>query len=174
MKCMTISELFLADFETETLNTRKILVLVPDVKSEWKPHEKSMKFGYLAWHTAELASWALEAARSEGLDIPAGFKPEIPDTMAEVLVRFDANVAAAKEATARVSDEAWSAPWTLSLAGKPIFTQPRHTVWRGMCLNHMIHHRAQLGAYLRLNGIAIPGMYGPSADEQIATAQGQS
>src|SRR5215467_10451461 len=139
MKCMTISELFLADFETETLNTRKILVLVPDVKSEWKPHEKSMKFGYLAWHTAELANWALETTRREGHNIPADFNPEIPDTMAEVLARFEANVSAAKAAIAKIRDEAWSDPWTLSFAGNPIFTLPRHAVLRGMCLNHMIH-----------------------------------
>ena len=166
---MTISELFLADFDTETANTRKLLVLVPNPNSDWKPHDKSMKLGYLAWHTAELANWALETARSDGHDIPAGFKPEIPDTMAEVVARFDANVAAAKDAIAKVSDEAWNKPWTLSFAGKPIFTLPRHAVLRGTCLNHMIHHRAQLGVYLRLNGIAIPGMYGPSADEQAAT-----
>ena len=168
---MTISEFFLSDFDVEADKTRKILTLVPDPKSDWKPHGKSMKFGYLAWHTAELANWALETARSDGHDIPADFKPEIPDTMAEVLERFDRNVAAATAAIAKVSDDSWTKPWTLSFAGKPVFTLPRHAVLRGTCLNHMIHHRAQLGVYLRLNNIAIPGMYGPSADDQAATAQ---
>src|SRR5215472_6749498 len=110
---MTISELFLADFDVELDKTRKILVLVPSPRSDWKPHDKSMKLGYLAWHTAELANWALETARSDGHDIPADFKPDIPDTMEEVLARFDTNVAAAKEAIAKVSDVAWSQPWSL-------------------------------------------------------------
>jgi DinB family len=85
------------------------------------------------------------------------------------VARFDVNVAAAKEAIAKLSLEAWAKPWTLSWAGKPIFTLPRHAVFRGTCPNHMIHHRAQPGVYLRLNGNAIPGMYGPSADDQAST-----
>lgn len=162
---MTISQALLPEFDQEMANTRKILECVPDGKFDYKPHPKSMALGHLATHVAQFPSWAKDTLERLEFDIPADFKPPSAGSRAELLEMFDAGVAAARRNLEKTSDADWQKIWALKFAGKKMFEMPRVAVIRGMVMNHMIHHRAQLGVYLRLNEIAIPGMYGPSADE---------
>ena len=160
-----ISQALLPEFDQEMANTRKILELVPDGKFDYKPHPKSMTMGQLATHVAWFPGWAKSTVEETELNIPADFKPPLAASRVELLKMFDDAVGVAREKIESTSDADWMKMWSLSFAGKKMFELPRVAVMRGMVMNHMIHHRAQLGVYLRLNEIAIPGMYGPSADE---------
>ncbi len=166
---MTLSELLLPEFDEETAHTRRTLERVPEDKLAWKPHEKSMAMGRLAIHLATLPSWANATIDQDSLDIaPPGAPPYQPPTAnsrQEILALFDQSVAAARAAIARTSDAHFAKPWTLLNGGQKIFTLPRRAVLRNAVLNHTVHHRAQLGVYLRLNNIPVPSIYGPSADE---------
>lgn len=167
---MTLSEGLLPEFDQEMANTRKALERVPVEKPGWKPHEKSMTLGRLAQHVAELPSWAIFTLEKDHLDIapPGGPRyqpPPPPATREELLDTFDKNVTAARAAIASAADEHLMKSWTLLFGGKTIFTLPRISVLRTSVMNHIIHHRAQLGVYLRLNGVPVPAIYGPSADE---------
>jgi uncharacterized damage-inducible protein DinB len=104
---------------------------------------------------------------------PDQFKPFIPASREELLATFDRHVATARAEIARATDEALGKVWTVSMNGNTILSLPRGAVLRGMVMNHLIHHRAQLGVYLRLNDVAIPGLYGPSADEGTWGEQSQ-
>ena len=166
---MSISAALLPEFDQEMANTRKLLACVPEELPEYKPHEKSMTLGRLAGHVAELPNWAVNTIRLTTLDLtPAageGFKAFFATTRAGLLETFDKNVAEAREAIAGASDEDLHVIWSLVFKGHTVLQMPRIAVLRSVVMNHLIHHRAQLGVYLRLNNIAIPGMYGPSADE---------
>ena len=167
---MTIAENFLADFEVEMASTRRMLECIPDDGLEFQPHSKSMTLGRLAGHIAEMARWGADTAEVDELDIQPptgdGYKPLTAESRVTVLEFFDRSVAEAAEAIGRVSDDGMRAAWTLKAHGTPIFTMPRITVLKRMVLSHIIHHRAQLSVYLRMNDVAVPGMYGPSADER--------
>jgi uncharacterized damage-inducible protein DinB len=162
---MAIREILLPEFEEEMKNTRKILERVPEDRLDYKPHAKSMGLGRLASHITELPGWAKHTIELESLDLPPDQQPYSAKSRQELLANFDKNVAEAREQIARVTDEQLQKTWTLKLAGRTIFSMPRLIVLRSAVLNHLIHHRAQLGVYLRLNEVEIPGMYGPSADE---------
>jgi len=163
---MPISQMLLPEFDQEMANTRKVLERFPEGKNEYKPHEKSMPLGNLAGHVATLPEWATRTLTTESLNMePSEYKPFIPATRQELLETFDRHVATARSNIGAATDEALAKVWTVSMSGKPILAMPRGAVLRGMVMNHLIHHRAQLGVYLRLNGVALPGMYGPSADE---------
>jgi uncharacterized damage-inducible protein DinB len=162
---MSIAQMLLPEFDQEMANTRKMLERVPDGKFEFKPHEKSMSLGKLAAHTSELPSYATATLNLERLDLGGGEKPFTPATKKEILDAFDKHVAEARALLAKASDEEMLKIWTLTYKGQQIFSMPRAAVLRAMVLSHLIHHRAQLGVYLRMNNVEIPGMYGPSADE---------
>jgi uncharacterized damage-inducible protein DinB len=163
---MKISDVLLPEFDQEMASTRKTLERIPEDKLAWKPHEKSMTLGRLAGHVAELPGFGSTVIGTDSLDFSSGnYKPLIAASRQQVLEAFDKNVTAARTAIAGASDEHYMQPWSLALAGKTIFTAPRVGALRGMMLNHIIHHRAQLGVYLRLNDVAVPSIYGPSADE---------
>ncbi len=167
---MTLSELFLPEFDQEMAKTRQLLECVPDGDMAWKPHEKSMTLGRLAGHVAELPQWAAMTFQVSELDLPAPGTPGAPQAFsapsrAALLEKFDQVSREARAAIAAADDAAFHAPWTLKFAGREIFTMPRLNVLRGMVMNHLVHHRAQLGVYLRLKDVPIPGMYGPSADD---------
>jgi uncharacterized damage-inducible protein DinB len=150
----------------EMPNTRKLLECVPDDKLAWKPHEKSMALGRLASHVAEMPSWGEHTVNLEKLVLTPDMKPFNASSRAEILETFDKNVAAARQAIASATDEHLAKIWELEYGGHVVLSMPRIAVLRGVVMNHMIHHRAQLGVYLRLNDVPIPGMYGPSADER--------
>ena len=169
---MPFSQTVLPEFDAEMKNTRKILECVPDGKLDYKPHPKSMTMGRLATHVAELASWAGPTVDVDVLEIPMDYKPRIAESRAELLEIFDKAVAEARPKIEATSDERWQQTWVLNFGGKTVLSMPRGAVLRTVILNHLIHHRAQLGVFLRLNDVAIPGMYGPSADESMAAAAG--
>ncbi len=167
---MPISELLLPEFDQEMASTRKVLDRCPDDKFGWKPHEKSFAMGSLGTHIASMTGWLADTMTKDTYDIaPVGQEPykEAPaKTRAELLSRFDEGVAAARKTMEGVSDEHWMKTWSLLSGGQALFTMPRYTAVRSFILNHIIHHRAQLSVYLRLNDIPVPAIYGPSADEQ--------
>jgi uncharacterized damage-inducible protein DinB len=163
---VTISQILLPEFDQEMASTRKILACVPDDKLAFQPHEKSMTLGRLATHVAELPRWAVRAITTESFEVVRN-KPHIAESQAELLATFDSAAAEAREAIAGATDEQLSVEWSLTFGGRKVMTLPRFMVVRTMMMNHLIHHRAQLGVFLRLNHVAIPGMYGPSADEKV-------
>jgi uncharacterized damage-inducible protein DinB len=162
---MPISQTLLPEFDQEMANTRKLLERVPDGKFDYRPHEKSMTLGRLAGHVAEVPSYATATIRMDKLELTGSEKPFHPTSKKELLESFDKYVAEARQAISSVSDEDLGKVWSLRFGGKDVFSMPRVAVLRGMVMNHLIHHRAQLQVYLRLNNVEIPGMYGPSADE---------
>jgi uncharacterized damage-inducible protein DinB len=166
---MSLAESLLPEFDQEMANTRRSLERVPEGKFAWKPHEKSGSMGWLAGHLAEIPTWALMTMRETALDTaPGGVpmqRPPDPTNVKALLETFDKNVAEARSAIAGASDADFMASWSLLNNGKTMMTMPRVAVIRGFILNHTIHHRAQLGVYLRLNDIPVPSIYGPSADE---------
>jgi len=164
---MAIRDMLLPEFDQEMANTRKMLERLPENLSDYKPHPKSMPLDRLAGHVAELPGWAKETFTKEVLEFDMeNYKPFEPKTRNEVLEMFDKNAKAGREALAAAKDEDFPVIWSLKdTKGNTILSMPRADCYRGMVISHMIHHRAQLGVYLRLNEIEIPGMYGPSADE---------
>lgn len=168
---MAIKDVFLPEFDTEMVKTRKCLERVPEDKFGWKPHEKSTTLGRLATHLAELPSFAKTALTTDSVDMaPPGAPPRqfvTAKTRQELLDTFDKNVVAARATIAEVSDEDLHKTWSLLVGGKTIFSMPRAGVLRTFVLSHLIHHRAQLGVYLRLNDVPVPSIYGPSADEPV-------
>ena len=164
---MTICQAVTIDYEDEVKNTRKLLELVPldEAHRSFQPHPKSMSLERLATHVAELPGWPKLALDSELFVLQPGFKPLIASSTAELLEIFDKAVEEGRSAIAGATDEAMQKNWTFQFGDYFSFTEPRPKVIRSF-VNHLVHHRAQLGVYLRLNEIAIPGMYGPSADEK--------
>jgi uncharacterized damage-inducible protein DinB len=165
---MALNEALLKEFEMESAKTRKMLERVPDGKYDWKPHEKSFTLGALASHIAELPVWVDATLNMDELDFSKfDYKPAIANNNEEILKIFDDNVSKAKEVLKNVSDETLMSDWTMRNGEQVYFTAPKIGVLRDFVLNHTIHHRSQLGLYLRLNDIAVPMMFGPTADEQM-------
>jgi len=165
---MAISKSLLPEFDNEMANTSKTLERVPDEKFGWKPHDKSFPMGALATHLANLPSWGSVTLSSDSFDLaPEGKPVKAPElnSTKEVLQKFDENAAATRAAILAASNEELFKHWTLQSNGNTIMTLPKIAVLRSFVMNHMIHHRAQLGVYLRLNDIPVPSIYGPSADE---------
>lgn len=166
---MAISESLIPEFDNEVKATRRLLERVPDSGGAWKPHDKSMPMGKLAIHIANLVGWVGLVVHETQLDLrpsdgSAPVQPQFEST-ARMLEAFDANVIAARAALTGATDDAMMVPWSLKAGAHTIMTMPRIAVLRSMVMNHIIHHRGQLSVYLRLNDIAVPGVYGPSADE---------
>jgi len=162
---MPFSETLLPEFEEEMKNTRKLLECIPDDKFDYQPHAKSMKLGRLATHVAEIPSWTVFTIDQDVLDMQPGHEPSVAKSRAELLETFDKGVTDARKRIQSTNDAHWQKNWTFKYAGKPILSNPRATIMRSVIMNHLVHHRAQLGVFLRLSDVAIPGMYGPSADE---------
>jgi uncharacterized damage-inducible protein DinB len=163
---MTTCQTITIDYDDEMKSTRKLLERVPldDARRGYKPHDKSMSLDRLATHVAELPSWPKLALASQLFELQPGFKPRIAASTAELLEIFDKSVEEGRASIAGATDEDMQKDWTFKYGDYFSFTQARTKVIRSF-VNHLVHHRAQLGVYLRLNEIAIPGMYGPSADE---------
>jgi len=166
---MSISQSLLPEFDQEMASTRKTLERVPSDKFDWKSHEKSMAMGQLAGHIAEMCGWGTTTIKEESYDFAPvdgePYKSPAINNTEELLAMFDKNVAEAREALANASDETLMQPWSLLNGGNALFTMPRIAVLRSFVMNHIIHHRAQLGVYFRLNDIPVPSVYGPTADE---------
>jgi uncharacterized damage-inducible protein DinB len=162
----TLSQTITLDFEDEVKNTRKLLERVPlnDAHRCYKPHQKSMPLDRLASHVAEIPSWMKLALASEFFELQPGTKSHVAESEAELLELFDKSVAVGRASLAAATDEDMLKNWTFKYGDQFSFTEVRTKVIRSF-VNHLVHHRAQLGVYLRLLDIPIPGMYGPSADE---------
>jgi uncharacterized damage-inducible protein DinB len=167
-KSMPISELLLVEFDEEMKKTRTALERVPIDKKDFAPHAKSMPLGKLAPHVAELAGFGLSVLTTPELDFSTGsYKPMVFESTAQLVQAFDEGAASARAALKTTPDEAWTQNWKLSFQGKPVFSGSRFLAYRQMFLNHLVHHRAQLGVYLRLNEKPVPATYGPSADDTL-------
>ena len=162
-----INELLLSEFDDEVKKTRAMLERVP-MQPDFKPHLKSMPLGKLAPHVAELAGFGVTILTTPELDFGKSTRTRLPFESAEQLVKaFDEGAAKVRTALKNTPDEAWTQNWKLSFQGKPIFSGTRFLAYRQMFLNHLVHHRAQLGVYLRLNDKPLPATYGPSADDTM-------
>ncbi len=165
---MPISELLLQEFDAEMKTTRTMLERVPEDKKEFAPHPKSMRLDQLAPHVAELAGFGVTVLTTPELDFATSTRTRVPFESAAQLVKvFDEGAAKVRAALKNTPDEAWTQNWKLSFQGKPIFDGSRFLAYRQMFLNHLVHHRAQLGVYLRLNDKPLPSTYGPSADDRM-------
>lgn len=167
---MSISASLLPEFDQETATTRRVLERLPlgdAAKQDWRPHEKSMTMQRLAGHISEMCGWLATTINTPELDFggPEAYKPFLPATTEELLAHFDKGTAEARAALAGATDAQMMETWTLKFNGNVMFSMPRVAVVRGMCMNHVIHHRGQLSVYLRMNGVPVPSIYGPSADE---------
>jgi len=166
---MSISASLLPEFDQEAAGTRKTLERLPEDKLDWRPHEKSMTMAGLATHIANMLNWGVITIAQNEFDVqPQGSEPyreEPVKSRAELLEKFDASLASFRAALAGASDEAMMENWSLLAGGNVLFTMPRVACIRGMIMNHIIHHRAQLCVYYRMNDIPVPALYGPSADE---------
>ncbi|MEO6525493.1 MAG: DinB family protein [Gemmatimonadaceae bacterium] len=167
---MSISDLLLPEFDAECATTRTVLERVPDDRIEWKPHVKSFPMGHLAQLVAKIPGWTtFVVTRTEydiaPLDAPKGSGYTF-EKVATLLEEFDRNVTAARPLIEGVSDDELQVPWTLKAAGKAVSTMSRYMVLRTTVINHLVHHRAQLGVYLRLTDQKVPQMYGPTADDR--------
>jgi uncharacterized damage-inducible protein DinB len=160
-----LSQAMLPEFDNEMANTRKSLERIPEDNLGFKPHAKSMTLGGLATHLATITHWAEAIIGLDTFDVSAA--PRTPElkSRAEVLAAFDKNTAIARNAIAESTDAHLLKPWSLTSGSHTVLTMPRVAVVRSFILNHTIHHRAQLGVYLRLNDVPVPSIYGPSADE---------
>ena len=166
---MTTADILLQDFDTEISNTRRTIERVPADKPEFKCHDKSMPLGKLAMHCATMPLFGAYIMEDAGMDMAAPKHPHIPlvfESREACLRRLDESAARCRAAIAAASDEAFAEPWTFRFGEQIISSNPRSLTFRQMCFNHLIHHTAQLGVYLRLNDIPVPALYGPSADEQ--------
>ena len=167
---MAIKDALLPEFDHEMAVTRKTLERVPEDKPDYKPHEKSMSMSRLAGHLAELPGFVTMALQNDSFNIrPAGGgpsrQPVVMTSRKQLLDEFDKNVANMRDTLSKASDESLMKSWSLMAGDKTILTMPRAAVVRSFCLSHIIHHRAQLGVYLRMNNVPVPSVYGPSADE---------
>lgn len=163
---MRISDALLAELNQEAVSTRKTLERVPDDKWDWRPHEKSMPIGLLASHVAELAKWGPMTLQTEELSFNTGeYKPWLAKNHNELVAKFDEGLAEFRKALQDCPDEEMGVPWKFIMDGQLVFELPRAAVLRSMVFNHLVHHRAQLGVYLRLLNVPVPSAYGPSADE---------
>lgn len=166
---MAIHDLLLAELEAEAPKTRAALARVPAARADFKPHEKSTPLGKLAAHVAQLAGFGVPILTQPKLDFAtAGMKPLQFESAAQLQAAFDGGLEAVRKALAATGDAAWSEPWKLCRGEQVFFSGSRFVAYRGMYLNHLVHHRAQLGVYLRLLEVPVPATYGPSADEMVA------
>ena len=162
---MTIAAGLLPEFDAEMEATRRVLERVPEDKPDWKPHPKSMPLARLASLVAEMPAWAVSMLTETVLKIPAGYELPVATTRKALLEKFDENARRARETIAATPDAEFEKTWGLEWGGQMVFEDPKPLIYRRMLMNHLVHHRAQLTVYLRLNDVPVPGLYGASADE---------
>jgi uncharacterized damage-inducible protein DinB len=166
---MRLTEFFLSQLERETAGTRKALERVPEGKSNWKPHEKSMQLGYLAALVAKMPSWIAMIVHQDELDFAkrseSSFVPKEQLTSAELVRLLDESVAEARAALQHTTDDHLMTLWRFRVGERVVSEEPRHVMIQDSVFNHLSHHRGQLTVYLRLAGASVPAIYGPSADE---------
>ena len=169
---MKLTEAFLSELDREADRSRRALEQIPDGKTDWKPHDRSMPFGYLAGMVATIPSWIAMGITRDELDLNPpggqGFKMPEMNTSADYLKAHESAVAGARAALQQTNDEFLMTPWRLLVAEKVVWDTTRHEMMRDT-INHLAHHRGQMTVYLRLMGAKVPALYGPSADDQRFT-----
>jgi uncharacterized damage-inducible protein DinB len=166
---MSTAALLLQDYDIEIANTRRTLERVPEGKNDWACHPKSMTLGKLAMHCATMPIFGVYIMEDDGMDMAASTRPPVSfvfTTREACLKALDETAAQCRAAIAAASDEHLAKHWRFSFGEHVILDAPRSLTFRQMCFNHLVHHTAQLGVYLRLQDIPVPALYGPSADEQ--------
>jgi uncharacterized damage-inducible protein DinB len=166
---MKLNELFLEQLDNEAKSTRRVLERVPEGRNDWKPHEKSTTFGYLAALVAKMPAWIAMMVDRDEYELTSQdprFQPVDAKTNAELLQTFDEAVAIGRQALQKASDEHLTKNWKFVVNGQVASESPRYVALRDSMFSHWAHHRGQLTVYLRLNDAAVPAIYGPSADER--------
>jgi len=165
---MSLSDFLLPVFDAEMRGTRTVLERIPEVAPDYQPHAKSMAAGRLAAHVARLPECAAAILTTPSLDLAAVKWPELVfESREKLLADFDASAAQARKHLAAITDEQMTQNWKMSWGDKPITDLPRIVLYHTLFLNHLVHHRAQLGVYLCLNDQPVPALYGPSADDTM-------
>jgi uncharacterized damage-inducible protein DinB len=167
---MPIIDAYVAELEHESATTRRLLERMPEDRTDWKPHEKSMTLGRLCGHIAEMTTWGVLILEEDEFDLATsgerGYESFFATDRDGLLARHDRGVAALVAAARGIDDERMRGTWTLSHGGQVLFSAPRAVALRSWVLNHVVHHRGQLAVYLRLLDVPVPSIYGPSADEE--------
>ena len=166
---MNIIDLYLSELDREVDRSRRALENLPEGKKDWKPHDKSMQFGYLANMVATIPTWLTMIIKQDELDIApqdgGGHKWPDPNTRAEYVEALEKSAADARAALKGTTEEHLQTRWKLLAGGKVVADTPRHEMMRDT-INHWAHHRGQMTVYLRLMGAKVPALYGPSADDK--------
>ena len=163
---MTLAEQFIRELKQEAATTRRVLERVPEAQFAWKPHQKSMSLGQLAMHIAMLPRGIAELLRDPVTEPPT--VPLVtPLSVAEILAALEVGVAFATEALSSWGDEGLAVKWQMQRDSQTLLEMPRAAMVRSVMLNHAYHHRGQLTVYLRMLDVALPPVYGPTADEQL-------
>jgi uncharacterized damage-inducible protein DinB len=163
---MPLVDMLLPEFDHEMATTRRLLERVPDDRLSWTPHAKSFTLAQLAQHVATIPMWGTMTLTSNELDLAGGFTNPPAESRTALVKLFDENAARARSELTGKTDAELMAPWTLKRGADIIFSMPKASVWRSFVMNHLVHHRAQLSVYLRMQDVPLPAMYGPTADEQ--------
>jgi uncharacterized damage-inducible protein DinB len=168
---MPIAIEFLAEFETQAPVTRRFLERLPEDKLTWKPHEKSLSAGQLAYHIAFVPGGVIQFVQNNPAEAPKSFEFPQPASRVEILKAFDESVAAVRNVLPKFDDAAMKETWRMVAGGHEVLAQPRGEFVRDVMLSHWYQHRGQFSVYLRLLDVAVPASWGPSADEQPAFMQ---
>jgi uncharacterized damage-inducible protein DinB len=167
---MSMTAALLQEFENEAGTTRRVLERIPADKLAWKPHPKSMSLGVLGLHVAAspgvICGWA-----NEDITQFKGEPSPTPASTEEILSAHDASVKKSKEILTKLGDEGLKGMWSAKAGEQTLMTMPKTALVRAIVMNHWIHHRGQLSVYLRLLDVAVPSIYGPSADENPFAAR---
>ena len=167
---MPLIDMLLPQFDRELGTTRRLLEVVPEADLAWGPGGRARTLAELTGHLAEIPAWACGIMNEEGGDLAQLPEPAPATSVASALDRFDAGAAAGRSALAGRPDGELVADWTLRREGRVLFSLPRITMVQVLVLNHLIHHRGQLSVYLRVRGVRVPPVYGPTADDREPAA----
>jgi uncharacterized damage-inducible protein DinB len=161
---MAMIDSFLQELEHEAKTTRRVLERVPGNQLAWRPHPKARSLGELALHVAATPGAVARLAGQSEIQ-PPDFKDAVPGSASELIPALEESVATAKQLLGKMDDAALNGTWRVKQNGREILAMPRSALLRSIMLNHWYHHRGQLSVYLRELGVAVPSIYGPSADE---------
>lgn len=168
---MSISESLLREFEVQAPITRKFLERLPEDKLTWKPHQKSMSAGQLAYHLAFIPGGVVRFVQNSPAQAPEFANFPQPASCQEILKQFEESIAAVRSQLPKFDDAAMTETWRLVAGGREVLAQPRGEFIRDVMFSHWYQHRGQFSVYLRLLNVAVPASWGPSADEAPIFAQ---